>query len=75
MESVLLAAMNNIAGVCTFTAEHVYNCPYGLTLVQDSQDHAEIMGVPQLKDASPEDTRRALDIADYLVAVAQDVPI
>jgi len=54
-----------------FTAEHVYNCPYGLTLAQDSQDHADIMGVPLMT----EDQQRAIDIADYLVKVSEDVPI
>jgi hypothetical protein len=70
MESVLLAGMN-VAGVCMFTAEHVYGSPYELTLVQDSADHAEIMGVPLMS----ENEQRAIDIAHYLVGVSQDVPI
>jgi hypothetical protein len=61
----------NIAGICMFTAEHVYKCPYGLALSQDSEDHAEITGVP-LKD---EDEQRALDIAVYLVEISVDVPL
>jgi hypothetical protein len=61
----------DIAGICMFTAEHVYNCPHGLVLSQDSEGHAEITGVP-LKD---EDEQRALDIAVYLVGVSVDVPL
>ncbi|MGA2592520.1 MAG: hypothetical protein ABSH32_21630 [Bryobacteraceae bacterium] len=70
IESVLLAGLD-VAGICMLTAGHVYDCPYGLTLVQDSEDHAEIMGVP----LRAEDEKRAMDIADYLVKVAEDVPL
>lgn len=54
-----------------FTAEHIYRCPYGLRLIQDSEDHAEILGVPLMA----EDEQRAIDIAGYLVEVAVDVPL
>ena len=73
-EAALLAGLD-VAGLCTFTAEQVHNCPYGLVLVQESIDHAEIRAVPLIADDNPEDTQRALDIADYLVAVAEDVPL
>ena len=73
-EAALLAGLD-VAGLCTFTVEQIYNCPQGLVLVQESVDHAEIRAVPLIADDSPEDTQRALDIADYLGTVAEDVPI
>jgi hypothetical protein len=69
-EASLLSGLE-VAGLCTFTAEDVTKCPYGLVLIRDTQDHAEIRGVP-LKD---ENLQRALDIADYLVEVATDLPM
>lgn len=54
------------AGFCSLTVRAVIGFPQGLSLIQDEVDHAEIRGVPLMK----EDEQRALDIADYLVSVA-----
>jgi hypothetical protein len=68
-EAALLAL--NAAGLCTFLVADVHSCPYGLTLVQESEDHVEIRAVP----FRAEDEKRAMDIADYLVSVSIDVPL
>jgi hypothetical protein len=67
-EAALLCGLD-VAGICTVTAGQVYS--FDLALIRDTKDHAEIRPVPQRTD----DERRALDIADYLVRVAEDVPI
>lgn len=68
-EALLLSL--DAAGVCTFSVADVYNCPYGLALVRQNEDHVEIRGVP----LRAEDEKRALDIADYLVGVSTDLPL
>lgn len=70
-EAALLSGLDVSGGMCSVTVGQVRSCPSGVALIQDAEDHAEVRNVPLKGDDEP----RALEIADYFVRVAVDVPL
>jgi hypothetical protein len=57
--------------MCSFTKADLLSCQQPLVLIQDTADHAHILGVP----LRTEDEQKMLDIADHLVRASEDVPL
>jgi hypothetical protein len=70
-EAALLSGMDVTGGMCSVSVRHVRHCRLGVALIQDREDHAELRNVP----LRLEDEQRALDIANYLAEIADDVPV
>jgi hypothetical protein len=62
----ILAVYPGAAGMCCLLLSDIEQCPDQLHLLQDSEDHAEIRGIP----TRDEDQEKALRIAKYLARVA-----